>query len=112
MDKKKSNMPVSWKIIIALVVGIVIGGLTVQAAHGKDVYVDGHFRQDGTYVQPHHRSAPDSNPYNNYGTQGNSNPYTGQQGTVQPQPYAQPQPLYGNPYGNNRGNSSIQPYGR
>lgn len=111
MDKKKSNMPVSWKIIIALVVGIVIGGLTVQAAHGKDVYVDGHFRQDGSYVQPHHRSAPDRNPYNNYGAQGNSNPYTGQQGAVQPQPYyTQPAPTY--PTYNNRGNSSIQPYGR
>jgi hypothetical protein len=28
--------------------------------------VEGYFRKDGTYVQPHVRTAPDSNPYNNY----------------------------------------------
>lgn len=32
-----------------------------------DVYVHGYSRSDGTYVQPHYRSAPDGNPYNNYG---------------------------------------------
>lgn len=68
-----------------------------------DTYVHGHYRQDGTYVQPHYRSAPDGNPYNNYSTQGNTNPYTGQQGTVnpynQPNPYQQ-QSCYVNSYGN------------
>ncbi len=44
---------------------------------GGDVPVKGYFRQDGTYVQPHMRSAPDSNPYNNYGMPGNYNPNTG-----------------------------------
>lgn len=29
--------------------------------------VNGYFRDNGTYVQPHFRSAPDGNPYNNYG---------------------------------------------
>lgn len=33
----------------------------------NDVYVDGYSRKDGTYVEPHYRSAPDGNPYNNYG---------------------------------------------
>lgn len=65
-----------------------------------DVYVNGYYRKNGTYVQPHHRSASDSTPWNNYSTKGNSNPYTGQQGTVDPckqNPYA-----YGCPttYGN------------
>lgn len=46
--------------------------------------VQGYTRNDGTYVQPHHRTAPDRNPYNNYSTQGNSNPYTGQAGTRSP----------------------------
>ena len=53
-----------------------------------DEYVQGYIRHDGTYVAPHHRTAPDSNPYNNYSTQGNTNPYTGQAGTVNP--YQQP----------------------
>lgn len=49
-----------------------------------DVYVNPYVRSDGTYVQGHNRTAPDSNPYNNYSTQGNINPYTGQKGYVNP----------------------------
>lgn len=109
-DNNKSKLPTSWKIIIALVVGGLVGAFVMSAASARDVYVDGHVRKDGTYVAPHHRSAPDRNPYNNYGSQGNTNPYTGQQGNVQPQPnYGQPQPFYGSPNGNNRGQSGIYP---
>lgn len=32
-----------------------------------DVYVDGYYRSDGTYVQPHVRSSPDGQRWNNYG---------------------------------------------
>ena len=31
-----------------------------------DVYVNGYYRKDGTYVQPHYRSNPDGYRYNNY----------------------------------------------
>ena len=31
------------------------------------VYVDGYYRRDGTYVRPHVRSNPDGNCWNNYG---------------------------------------------
>lgn len=48
------------------------------------VYVPGQVRRDGTYVQPHYRTAPDSSRLNNWSTQGNVNPYTGRQGTVDP----------------------------
>jgi hypothetical protein len=44
---------------------------------GGDVSVKGYYRKDGTYVQPHKRSAPDSSPHNNYGMPGNYNPNTG-----------------------------------
>lgn len=47
-------------------------------------YVRPHVRQDGTYVEGHYRSRPDNSSLNNYSTQGNSNPFTGQQGTVNP----------------------------
>jgi hypothetical protein len=47
-------------------------------------YVGGHYRKDGTYVQPHYRTNPDSNVHNNWTTRGNVNPYTGQAGTVDP----------------------------
>ena len=52
-----------------------------------DVFVNGYFRQDGTYVQPHMRSAPDSSFNNNWSTYPNVNPYTGQQGTRPPRLY-------------------------
>jgi len=59
-------------------------------------YVRGYVRQNGTYVQPHFQTAPDNSMYNNYSTQGNVNPYTGQAGTVNPyapiqRPYYIPQ---------------------
>jgi hypothetical protein len=49
-----------------------------------DNYHRGYTRSDGTYVQPHHQTQSDRNPYNNYSTQGNTNPYTGQAGTRDP----------------------------
>ncbi len=51
--------------------------------------VSPHVRRDGTYVQPHFRTNPNSNPYDNWSTRGNTNPYTGQPG------YRNPTPNYG-----------------
>jgi hypothetical protein len=73
---------------------IVLLALIATAALARDVYVHPYVRSDGTYVQGHYRTAPDGNPFNNYSTQGNVNPYTGQPGTVNPHaspmPYMQP----------------------
>lgn len=49
-----------------------------------DVSVRGYTRHDGTYVKPHYRSNPDGNPDNNWSTKGNTNPYTGKEGTQDP----------------------------
>jgi hypothetical protein len=60
--------------------------------------VDGYYRKDGTYVQPHSRTTPDGNPYNNYSFPGNYNPNTGQITGGDPNRYlqryqeSQPQP--------------------
>jgi hypothetical protein len=59
-----------------------------------DEYVQGYYRKDGTYVQGYHRTTPDNNPYNNFSTRGNVNPYTGQSGTVNPYQQQQVQPAY------------------
>lgn len=48
---------------------------------GAPVAVRGYVKKDGTYVQPHMRSAPDGNFSNNWSTVGNVNPYTGAAGT-------------------------------
>lgn len=50
-------------------------------AFAGDVYVNGYYRKDGSYVQPHYRTSPDSTKNNNYSTIGNKNPYTGEYGT-------------------------------
>jgi hypothetical protein len=57
-------------------------------------YVRGHTRSDGTYVQGHYRTSPNSTKLDNYSTQGNYNPYTGRSGTVDPY-----KPSHNNPYG-------------
>lgn len=51
--------------------------LLAPAIGSAQVYVRPYVRKDGTTVQGHWRSKPDSNPYNNYGFPGNVNPYTG-----------------------------------
>ena len=51
-------------------------------------HVDGYIKRDGTYVAPHVRSNQNGTKIDNYSSQGNSNPYTGQSGSVNP--YAQP----------------------
>jgi hypothetical protein len=62
----------------------LIALLMAVSAVAKDVYVKPHIRKDGTFVDGHYRSSPNSNRYDNYSAQGNYNPYTGQQGTVNP----------------------------
>jgi hypothetical protein len=47
----------------------------------SQVRVNGYYRKDGTYVQPHYRSSPNNSIYDNYSTKGNINPYTGAEGT-------------------------------
>lgn len=61
---------------------IVLAVMCVTAISANaDVSVRGYYRSNGTYVQPHYRSNPDGNPYNNWSTYPNVNPYTGVQGT-------------------------------
>lgn len=47
-------------------------------------YVQGHTRRDGTYVEGHHQTNPNSTQYDNWSTKGNVNPYTGKEGTKEP----------------------------
>jgi hypothetical protein len=85
-----------------IALGLLICALAAPA-FARDTYVKPHVRKDGTYVEGHYRSAPDNNRFNNYSTQGNTNPYTGQRGYTDP--FQAPQPSFGqpprpyNPYG-------------
>jgi hypothetical protein len=78
-DKNRMVRVLTYLLIFSLLL------LPAFPAFADDVSVKGYFRQDGAYVQPHMRSAPDSSYNNNWSTYPNVNPYTGQQGTRQPQ---------------------------
>jgi opacity protein-like surface antigen len=60
---------------------LVLASLIIPVAEARDVYVDGYYRSDGRYVEPHYRSSPNSTQSDNWGTKGNTNPYTGAPGT-------------------------------
>lgn len=75
------------KLLLTLV--FMLLAVTVYA----QVHVDGYYRQDGTYVAPHYRSAPNSSPYDNYSSKGNYNPYTGEKGYRTPD-YNDNNPIY------------------
>jgi len=47
-------------------------------------YVAPYVKQDGTYVEGHYKSQPNNTKTDNYSSQGNTNPYTGKEGTVDP----------------------------
>jgi hypothetical protein len=98
------------KKAILLTVALVVTWLSVANAQ---VWVRPHTRKDGTHVEGHYRSRPDSNPYNNYSFPGNTNPYTGREATGDPNRYLerynnQNQYGSGGSFDYRRGN----PYGR
>lgn len=47
-------------------------------------WVDGYYRNDGTYVQGHFRSNSNNTTLDNYSTKGNINPFTGEKGYKDP----------------------------
>jgi hypothetical protein len=66
------------KLITAiLAVGLLIGFAGAAMAER----VSGHFRSNGTYVQPYTRSNPNSTVIDNYSFKGNINPNNGREGT-------------------------------
>lgn len=77
-----------------LIVAAALAALTTAA--GADEYVNGYMRKDGTYVDGHYRSSQNNNSYDNYSAKGNTNPYTGEKGTVDPYAYRAPSTNYGN----------------
>ena len=56
------------------------------SAYAQSHYVQPYVTKDGTFVQGHYQTNPNGTRADNYSTQGNTNPYTGQQGTGTPYP--------------------------
>ena len=64
----------------SLSASLLVLGISGHSFSGKalaQVQVDGYYRSNGTYVQPHQRTAPDRTRSNNYSYPGNYNPNTG-----------------------------------
>lgn len=82
----------------------VISGLYGSFSYA-DTYVNGYTKKDGTYVNGYTKSSPDSTNWNNYSTQGNSNPYSGSEGTrardysSEARDYGGGRPIYTGPQG-------------
>lgn len=66
---------------------LIILSISFSVQIYSQVRVSGYYRKNGTYVQPHYRSSPDGNPYNNWSYPGNVNPYTGKVATGNPSTY-------------------------
>jgi len=82
-----------FSLLMILALLVLLPAFAQAQYYGRDAQVNPYLRRDGTYIQPHHRTIPDGNPFNNYSTRGNVNPYTGQMGTVNPyqiNPYSSP----------------------
>ena len=59
-------------IILAVVGAVLIPSVSLAANHrisNDDVYVSGHYKSNGTYVEPYYRSAPNANNWDNYNYQ-------------------------------------------
>lgn len=88
---------------IALVCGLFAASMSTAALSQGSVHVKGHTRSDGTYVPAHTRTAPNSSRTDNWSSQGNVNPRTGEAGTVDPyapKPYGTSTRTRSNPFGN------------
>ncbi len=70
----------SFAILFFLLVPVLVNAEWVRG-HMRDTDGDG---IKDTYINGYNRTPADGNPYNNYSTQGNVNPYTGKEGTVKP----------------------------
>tara|TARA_Y100001970_G_C13650310_1_gene563243 strand:- start:70 stop:462 length:393 start_codon:yes stop_codon:yes gene_type:complete len=72
-NKIITNKFLSMATTAVIGLAVLTGSLFAQS----QVYVNGYYKSNGTYVKPHVRTSPDSNPYNNYSYPGNYNPNTG-----------------------------------
>ena len=73
------------KTLVLFLITLFILGITTTVY--ADVWVNGYRRSDGTYVEGHWRSESDGVFWNNYSSEGNINPYTGEKGTISYESY-------------------------
>lgn len=70
------------KKTIISIIALAIMSIAIPVFAGD--YVNGHYRNNGTYVEGYHRSSQNNTQHDNYSTKGNVNPYTGENGYKNP----------------------------
>ena len=70
------------KLALFLVLALAVPAINVFASGSHSVR--GYTKKDGTYVAPSHATNPDKTKVNNWTSKGNVNPYTGKEGTKNP----------------------------
>lgn len=72
--------------------------ITALSFAQNQVWVNGYTRSNGTYVQGHYRTAPNSTRNDNWTTVGNVNPHTGKSGTLPGDGYTKRRTSYASTY--------------
>ncbi len=62
---------------------VSLGSVFAQT-NPKHIQVCGYYKENGTYVQPYFRTAPNSTNRDNFSTKDNINPYTNKPGWIEP----------------------------
>ena len=70
------------KIILLFLLAIFCCLSSIAQNNSNHIKVKGYYKKNGTYVQPHYRTAPNSTKNDNFSTEGNTNPYTGKPGWI------------------------------
>jgi hypothetical protein len=91
------------KKVILLVIAFTVSIPAISFAQYQ--YVHPYVRSDGTFVQGHYRTEPNGTTWDNWSTRGNTNPFTGRQGYVDP--YGQGSTNRQNPYSDPYRNKSV-----
>jgi hypothetical protein len=71
------------KLIISIVLAICLALVTAAFA-AQTEGIDGYTKKDGKQVKPYKKTKPNPFKLDNFGTDGNVNPYTGKKGTKRP----------------------------
>jgi len=91
-DGEESNMRTKIVSLVALIALVLVsadalargGGSSGHSSSSGSHYVAPHVTKNGTYVQGHYQTNPNSTKSDNWSTKGNVNPYTGETGKASP----------------------------
>lgn len=72
-------------ILFCIAVGAAASPVFATKTSGGSHSVKGHVTKNGTYVAPHQKTNPNNTQQDNWTSKPNTNPYTGKEGTKEPQ---------------------------